>query len=134
MKWARQLAFDCEHRTLRCEGSLFYLTSVYIYLREDGFSVWSGGQRVCIMFASHLFSSHLAFLSLLIPGHFVLLVVLDDTALYRLLVFNSCRFTLIAADAAAARSILVFKHDEDKVNNNHSSFSVIDACLSGFFN
>ena len=84
------------------------------------------------MFASLLFSSHLAaFLSLLILG--VLHFVLDDTALHRLLVFNSCSYTLIAADAAAARSILVFKHDEDKVSNNHSSFSVIDAYLSGFF-
>jgi hypothetical protein len=26
-----------------------------------------------------------------------------------------CRFAIVAADASAARSILVFKHDEDKV-------------------
>ena len=30
----------------------------------------------------------------------------------------SSRYALIAADAAAARSILVFKHDEDKVSRN----------------
>jgi len=41
-------------------------------------------------------------------------MVITESLIFCLIIIS---FALVAADASAARSILVFKHDEDKVNS-----------------
>jgi hypothetical protein len=46
-------------------------------------------------------------------------------------IFNEFRFVILAADASAARSILVFKHDQDKVSSKISF--ILSFLFSTFF-
>ena len=94
--------------------------SVYIFRAMDSvFGLVGNGYVICflLLHLPHLLPCFLLLHLVDIFTWFLVMFHISLSSSLSCILFDvkSCRYALIAADAAAARSILVFKHDEDKV-------------------